>query len=259
MKLAATIKHTLGVTNLSGNTATLTVVSHDGTAWWYKRTAGTPADGTCHSVAAGVLAANLSGLAEYSTYTYTAYDKANCNGADEILSLTFTTVGDGLVASKIAHDSAALTLSGHSGDWWLQRATPADTNCAAQSAAKVDLAGLDPGTQYVYKAYNSSTCAAANEIAVETFTTLASLTASDVTHNGATLTVAGHNANWWYKADAGPHTACQGPVSGKTNNVTGLTPGTSYTYSAYSATGCARRAPSSPAACRPATWTRPPR
>ena len=239
MKLAATIKHTLGVTNLSGNTATLTVVSHDGTAWWYKRTAGTPADGTCHSVAAGVLSANLSGLAEYSTYTYKAYDKANCNGADEILSLTFTTVGDGLVASKITHDSAALTLGGHSGDWWLQRATPADTNCAAQSAAKVDLAGLDPGTQYVYKAYNSSTCAAANEIAVETFTTLASLTASDVTHDGATLTVAGHNANWWYKADAGPHTACQGPVSGKTNNVTGLTPGTSYTYSAYSATGCA--------------------
>ena len=239
MKLAATIKHTLGVTNLSGNTATLTVVSHDGTAWWYKRTAGTPADGACHSVAAGVLAANLSGLAEYSTYTYTAYDKANCNNADEILSLTFTTAGDGLVASKITHDSAALTLGGHSGNWWLQRATPADTNCAAQSTAKVDLAGLDPGTQYVYKAYNSSTCAAANEIAVETFTTLASLTASDVTHDGATLTVAGHNANWWYKADAGPHTACQGPVSGKTNNVTGLTPGTSYTYSAYSATGCA--------------------
>ena len=238
MKLAATIKHTLGVTNLSGNTATLTVVSHDGTAWWYKRTAGTPADGACHSVAAGVLAANLSGLAEHSTYTYKAYDKANCNNADEILSLTFTTVGDGLAASNITHDSAALTLSGHSGDWWLQRATPADTNCAAQSTAKVDLAGLDPGTQYVYKAYNSSTCAAANEIAVETFTTLASLTASDVTHNGATLTVAGHNANWWYKADAGPHTACQGPVSGKTS-VTGLTPGTSYTYSAYSATGCA--------------------
>ena len=238
MKLAATIKHTLGVTNLTGNTATLTVVSHDGTAWWYKRTAGTPADGACHSVAAGVLSANLSGLAEHSTYTYKAYDKANCNNADEILSLTFTTAGDGLVASKITHDSAALTLSGHSGDWWLQRATPADTNCAAQSTAKVDLAGLDPGTQYVYKAYNSSTCAAANEIAVETFTTLASLTASDVTHNGATLTVAGHNANWWYKADAGPHTACQGPVSGKTS-VTGLTPGTSYTYSAYSATGCA--------------------
>ena len=64
---------------------------------------------------------------------------------------------------------------------------------------------------------------------------------SGVTTSGATLTITGHSAQWWYSANKGPHTTCQGPVAAGTSSrsLTGLTAGTSYTYSAYSDTACA--------------------
>ena len=65
-----------------------------------------------------------------------------------------------------------------------------------------------------------------------------SLTASGVTATGATLTIANHNGDWYYKADAAPDNTCQGPVSGTSTTLTGLTSGTSYTYTAYSDSTC---------------------
>ena len=64
-----------------------------------------------------------------------------------------------------------------------------------------------------------------------------SLTASKVAVTTATLTVAGHSGNWYYK-HTNTGATCDGPVSGKTKNLTGLTAGTSYTYSAYSDSTC---------------------
>ncbi len=66
----------------------------------------------------------------------------------------------------------------------------------------------------------------------------ASLTASNVTTTGATLTIGSHSGNWYYKANAAPHNTCQGPVSGASKTLTGLTTGTAYTYKAYSDSGC---------------------
>ena len=67
------------------------------------------------------------------------------------------------------------------------------------------------------------------------------LTASAITATGATLTIAHHTAQWWYKANTGPDATCQGPVAANTSTkaLTGLTASTSYVYKAYSATGCA--------------------
>ena len=67
----------------------------------------------------------------------------------------------------------------------------------------------------------------------------ASLTSSNVTSSGATLTIANHTGNWYYKATTGPHTTCSSAQSGSTATLTGLTGGTAYTYSAYSDSGCA--------------------
>ena len=66
----------------------------------------------------------------------------------------------------------------------------------------------------------------------------ATLTVSNVAETTATLTVSDHTGQWWYKANAGPDTTCQGPVSGATQNLTGLTGNTTYTYSVYVASGC---------------------
>ena len=56
----------------------------------------------------------------------------------------------------------------------------------------------------------------------------------------ATLTIANHHDAWWYKATSGPHTSCQGPVAAGTSSqaLSGLTAGSTYTYSAYSDSGC---------------------
>ena len=56
----------------------------------------------------------------------------------------------------------------------------------------------------------------------------------------ATLTMANHWDAWYCKATTGPHTTCQGPVAAgtTTKSLTGLTAGTSYTYSAYSDSAC---------------------
>ena len=64
-----------------------------------------------------------------------------------------------------------------------------------------------------------------------------SLTASSVGVTTATLTIAHHTGNWYYK-HTNTGATCDGPVSGTSKDLTGLTANTSYTYSAYSDSGC---------------------
>ena len=64
------------------------------------------------------------------------------------------------------------------------------------------------------------------------------LTVGSVTTTTATLTIVRYSGNWYYDATSGPHTTCQGPVSGTSADLTTLTAGTAYTYTAYSASGC---------------------
>ena len=70
--------------------------------------------------------------------------------------------------------------------------------------------------------------------------TVPALTASNIQAKEATLNLTVHTAQWWYKADTGPHTTCQGPVAANTatKHVTGLSPGTAYVYTVYSDSGC---------------------
>ena len=65
------------------------------------------------------------------------------------------------------------------------------------------------------------------------------LTVSGVTATGATLTIANYTGAWYYK-HTNTGATCDGPVSAGTSakNLTGLTAGTSYTYSAYSDATC---------------------
>ena len=65
-----------------------------------------------------------------------------------------------------------------------------------------------------------------------------SLVATSVETATATLTIARHTGNWYYKANAAPHNTCQGPVSGTTQDFTSLRGNTSYTYKAYSDSAC---------------------
>ena len=67
------------------------------------------------------------------------------------------------------------------------------------------------------------------------------LSVSGINDTGATLTIANHSGNWYYKADAGLSTAsCSSTVSSGTSSasLTGLAGNTSYTFKAYSDSVC---------------------
>ena len=86
-KVSATAKPTLSASSVTSTGATLTIANYSG-SWWLKRT--TPADTNCKSK--GTTATEtLSTLTASTSYTYKAYDKTNCNSADEIAAVTFTT------------------------------------------------------------------------------------------------------------------------------------------------------------------------
>ena len=71
-------------------------------------------------------------------------------------------------------------------------------------------------------------------------TIVETLTPSQITASGARLTIGGHTGAWWYKRTSPtPAGSCQSVSAGTTAvNLTGLSAGTSYTYKAYSASGC---------------------
>ena len=224
----------LTATSITFNTATLTLTGHSGN-WWLKRT--TPADTTCKSKGT-TYTEDLTTLNASTTYTYTAYTNSACTTT--INAVTFTTPTPTLITTSITHNTANLTLIGHSGNWWLKRTTPADTTCKSKGTTYTeDLTTLNASTTYTYTAYSNSGCS--TSINAVTFTTTAEaspLTASSVTHNSATLTLTGQSGNWWLKRTTPTSTTCKSKSTTYTENLTGLNTSTTYTYTAYSNSGC---------------------
>ena len=149
-----------------------------------------------------------------------------------------------LQTGSITATGAALTLDYYYENWWYKADTGPHTTCQGPvSGTTVTLTGLTSGTPYTYSAYDASGCASANLLdTAPAFTPEASsLTASNIGETTARLTIGGYNGQWWYDADTGPHTTCQGPVTANTStkDLTGLSANTTYTYEAYSASGCA--------------------
>ena len=152
-----------------------------------------------------------------------------------------TKVSAWLTASSVAATTATLNLAGHSGNWYVKQTapTPAGDCSSAISGTTHDLSNIASGTTQTFTAYGDSSCA--NALAEAAFTTplAPTLTVSAVTDTTATLTIANHSGNWYYKATTGPDTTCSSnAVSTGSVNLTGLTAGDSYTYSAYSDSTC---------------------
>ena len=73
-----------------------------------------------------------------------------------------------------------------------------------------------------------------------TVTPAAPLAATNIKETTATLTITGHTAAWWYKrhAPSGDNTCHSVAANDSNDDLSGLTGGTSYTYKAYSNSGC---------------------
>ena len=230
---------TLTVSNITQETAQLTLSNYPGN-WHYK--ADTGPDNTCKGPVAGSRKA-LAGLSNAETYTYSAYSDSACRTL-LVTADAFTTRN--IAVTNVAQTTATVTLNGYAGNWYYQADTGPDAtacNGPTSGATAVNLASLTAGTPYTYRAYDNNTCltsvsgGTANELAYASFTTIeTTLTASNVTAAGATLTIANHSGNWYYQ-HSGAGATCQGPVAGNSQSLTTLTAGT-YTYSAYSNSGC---------------------
>ena len=64
------------------------------------------------------------------------------------------------------------------------------------------------------------------------------LTVSDIGTNSATLTIAGHTGNWYYKYTSPAGGTCSSAVGTTTASVSGLDRDTAYTFAAYRDAGC---------------------
>ena len=64
------------------------------------------------------------------------------------------------------------------------------------------------------------------------------LAASDVTYSTATLTIANNTGNWWYQHTTPSGGDCVAAYAATTVNLRWLTPGTAYTFKAYSNSAC---------------------
>ena len=184
----------------------------------------------------------LTGLTVNTDYTYRAYEDSGC--ATELGEITFTTYGAGLTLSKLGTTTATLKITGHTGVWYYQADKAPDNNTCTEVTAGTttkDLTGLTHDTRYIYTAYSDSACT--TQLSFVVFYTnvtgaTPALTVSYVSPTMAQLTISGNGNNLWYfSADGYKSGGCNwGGEKGDQNiaYLTGLTPGETYTFTAYS-------------------------
>ena len=245
----------LAASSVEATAATLTIEGHSGD-WYYKYTA--PAGGTCSASAVSTLATDLTGLVSNTSYTYKAYTDSGCTDANEIVAASAFLTKPGKattpsVATNVGNGKLTLTASVTGGGtltgWqYQQKASSASEygswqDVSSTSASLTHTVGsLTNGTSYQFKvrARNASGNGAASDASTAATPAAPTLGSSSVEAATATLTVGKWSGAWYYK-----HTAegggCQGPISAGTTTkaLTDLSPNTSYTYKAYSASGCA--------------------
>ena len=216
----------------------LTLVGHVG-SWWVKRTA--PTAGACTAKTGGTYTHGLTNLNASTSYTYTAYSGSGCTTT--IDTVTFTTpAAPSLTAGSVTHNSATLTLTDHTGNWWIKRTAPQPEPAPPRPAAPTPTASPILRLLLLTSTLLIRIRGCTTSIDTVTFTTPAAgtLTADSVSHDSATLTLTGRTGNWWIKRTAPTTGTCTAKTSSAyTHDLTGLNASTAYTYTAYSDSGCA--------------------
>ena len=220
--------------------------------WEYTKKAGSGGYDPAWTEIAGTLKTlihTVTGLTAGTAYRIKVRAvNASGAGAESAESDAVTPRAETLAASAVQATTATLTLSGHAGTWYYKRTEPSgDDTCTAAPGTTVSLSTLDPGTSYTYRAYSDSTCAAANELASETFLTRPGQVAGvTVTAGSESVNVgwtaatgaAGYRVQWKSGNEAWSATR-ETTATTNAKAVTGLTNGAAYTLrvAATNATG----------------------
>ena len=108
-----------------------------------------------------------------------------------------------MASSKVTETTAKLTLTGHTGNWWLKQTKPTKSDAACDPRGKVgtvSLTGLTASTGYAYAAYDASGCADADKIASASFLTAGPLTVGNLTGGTDGANVVGYSLGGPYKS-----------------------------------------------------------
>ena len=248
---------TLTATDVTHNAARLTIADHSG-AWYYKYTS--PDDGSCSSVSSGTTTASLSSLAGNTSYTFKAYSDSSCtteltSASTDVVLLTqpakptTPTVTAGVGSGKLTISSSVSGGSGALKKW--QYTTDNGTTWSDISSTSTTLThtvtGLTNGTSYTFKvrAVNETGSGVSgggtgpeSDASTATAPQDETLTISEATTTSLKLTIANHPGDWYYKYTIPGGGNCSSVVSAGTTTATGLTANTSYTFKAYSDSGC---------------------
>ena len=230
----------LTASDIAGTTATLNLSNYSGN--WYYKADKTPHNSSCQGPVSGAVE-NLTGLDAGTTYTYTVYSDSGC--ASAIKSVSFATPIT-LTATSTSNTAITLTIAGHNGAWWYKALAGDHVTC--QSAGNVRFVNLTFPTAHethTYTAYKDTDgdgdCDASDELAsTGSFTVSVDvLYAGNITATTARLSVTNRTEQWWYQADLAPDTGCTSVAANTASvDLTGLMPGTAYTYKAYNNAGC---------------------
>ena len=239
----------LTASSVEAATATLTLGNYAGN-WWLKRT--TPADAACKSKGM-TYTEDLSSLSSNTSHTYKAYSDSSCT--TELTSETFLTkpgkpakpgASPGAGSGKLTL-TASVSGSGTLEKWQYKQkegtgnfdADWTDVSSTSASLSHV-VSGLTDGTDYQYKvrAKNASGFGAESDPSTAAQPLDETLTASAITATGATLTLANWNGSWWLKRTAPADTTCKSKGTTYTEDLSSLSSNSSYTYKAYSNSGC---------------------
>ena len=231
----------LTTSNATATSLKLTIANHSG-SWYYKHTI--PSDGQCSSAVSSSTAV-ASGLQNSTSYIFKAYSDSGCTTVLATAAATSTLApAVTLTAGDATATSLKLTIANHSGNWYYKYTTPSGGQCSsAVSGTTAVASGLQNSTSYIFKAYNDSGCntVLATAAAINTLAPGApavTLTASDATATSLKLTIANHSGSWYYKYTTTSGGQCSNVASGTTAVASDLQSSTSYTFKAYSDSGC---------------------
>ena len=252
-KVGVVVGLAMVVDSITSSTAKLILGGHMGD-WYYKHS--TPSGGMCSSSPVTGTTTSVTDLSSNTSYTYKAYSDNTCSQELATAGVFVTRPGkptkpmaaSGVNGGEVTV-TASVTGSGALTKWQYAKKNgpgsfePTWTDISATSTTLTHtVTGLTAGTDYQVKvrAVNASGAGAESDASDAAQPPAATLKVGAAKGTTATLTLANWTAAWWHEKTAGPGTATCTSVRSGTNTaiLSGLTAGSNYTWTAYSARGC---------------------